>query len=71
MSGYRFVANSASECENIDECETATDRCQHTCIDNDGGYTCDCNQGYSLMDDGYCCEADNATGGLKKQTLIS
>ena len=30
----------------INECTTHSDRCQHTCVNTDGGYHCACHSGY-------------------------
>ena len=42
----------------IDECSTQTDQCVHaTCVDNDGGYTCNCETGYQAkVGSDYVCE---------------
>ena len=45
----------------IDECTTQTDQCVHaTCVDTDGGYTCNCETGYQAKaGSDYICEGTN------------
>ena len=39
----------------IDECANATlNNCQQVCVNSEGGYTCDCFSGYSLVNSTYC-----------------
>ena len=41
----------------IDECtDPSLHRCVHSCINNDGGYTCSCDVGYILDEDEYGCD---------------
>ena len=38
------------------EClRTEDNGCAHTCVDTKESYTCECNPGYKLMDDGKAC----------------
>ena len=39
----------------IDECATDNGGCDHTCVNNDGSYYCQCNEGYILDDDNRGC----------------
>jgi fibulin 1/2 len=39
----------------IDECRTGVDECEQNCHNNNGSYTCSCNAGYKLADDGFHC----------------
>ena len=39
----------------IDECTNNTDNCTQTCTNTVGGFTCGCNEGYLLHDDGITC----------------
>ena len=32
----------------INECETGTNNCQHTCLNNDGSFYCLCDPGFRL-----------------------
>jgi len=38
----------------IDECLIRPSLCQHICANTDGGYTCDCREGYHLNANGSC-----------------
>ena len=40
----------------IDECQENTHSCQHICINTNGSYVCDCNEGYELNSDGLTCK---------------
>ena len=42
----------------INECSIGTDDCSQTCINNYGSFTCGCNSGYILDDDGTSCNPD-------------
>ena len=43
-------------CLDIDECtDPSLNQCAQTCTNNDGGYTCSCDVGYTLDEDGYGC----------------
>ncbi|XP_077862299.1 uncharacterized protein LOC100367189 [Saccoglossus kowalevskii] len=45
------------ECEDIDECDTANDGgCEHDCENTDGSYHCECDEGYTLNEDGRSCD---------------
>ena len=37
----------------IDEC--TEDACDHNCTNTDGSFTCSCNNGYELDDNGRSC----------------
>ena len=37
----------------MNECETSV--CEQLCNNFDGGYSCDCNSGYTLAQDGSSC----------------
>ena len=47
----RFQYNIAD----IDECLEESHSCQHTCINTNGSYVCDCNEGFALTSDGRTC----------------
>lgn len=38
----------------IDECSTIND-CQQLCVNTVGSYSCNCDEGFSLSDDGHNC----------------
>jgi hypothetical protein len=39
----------------INECMEGSDRCIHNCQNTEGSYTCICNEGFLLDNDGYSC----------------
>ena len=39
----------------MDECETDSHGCQHTCVNLFGSYKCHCDPGYELKKDGKGC----------------
>ena len=39
----------------INECTTYNGACDHTCTNTEGSYTCSCNFGYQLENDGHNC----------------
>ena len=39
----------------INECETGNGGCEQTCINGIGNYSCQCNPGYQLIEDGFNC----------------
>ena len=46
----------ASITVDIDECTADTDGCAHNCSNNVGSFTCFCNDGYRLNEDGKACD---------------
>ena len=40
----------------IGECLIGTHNCSQLCIELDGGYECDCSEGYEVLDDEITCE---------------
>ena len=40
----------------IEECFIGTHNCSHHCVELDGGYNCNCANGYELKDDKVTCE---------------
>ncbi|XP_021378486.1 sushi, von Willebrand factor type A, EGF and pentraxin domain-containing protein 1-like [Mizuhopecten yessoensis] len=57
-------------CLNKDEC-SGTNICVQKCVDNEGSYTCACNDGYMLNSDGRTCsdinECDVNKGGCSQK----
>lgn len=42
--------------EDINECSIENGGCDHICNNFEGGYFCNCRQGFRLSDDGHRCE---------------
>ncbi|GMT16834.1 hypothetical protein PFISCL1PPCAC_8131 [Pristionchus fissidentatus] len=42
-----FIPNGEQKCVDVNECATPG-RCDQTCVNTDGAYTCSCNRGYQL-----------------------
>ena len=42
----------------VDECREGHHSCAQMCVNDEGGYHCDCTQGYQLSDDGLGCEGN-------------
>ena len=40
----------------IDECEESTSNCTQICNNEDGGYSCTCNDGYQIDSDNRTCK---------------
>ena len=53
--------NVSFQLPDINECMTGNHGCEHKCVNNDGGFTCSCNPGYTLNDDGKTCEGKQVT----------
>ncbi|XP_078694415.1 uncharacterized protein LOC144923618 [Branchiostoma floridae x Branchiostoma belcheri] len=52
--GYVMNENT---CQDIDECQTTEGSvCHHYCINLVGNFTCGCEEGYHLSDDGHSCK---------------
>ncbi len=57
---YIFKCLFRTSLIDINECRYRhTHNCSQICLNNDGGYTCECRQGSKLAKDGYGCD-----GGL-------
>ena len=39
----------------IDECSDDSSICDHTCVNEPGSYTCECDDGYTLAEDLSTC----------------
>ena len=61
LSGFRDVNGDGNTCEQIDECVTLPDACHADakCTDTVGSWTCECNPGYHMLEDGVTCEDDD------------
>ena len=53
-----YLQRNAGECVDEDECDFYTN-CQHSCVNTEGSFHCECNEGYQLADDGYSCNDIN------------
>lgn len=38
------------------ECNTNNGGCSHSCVNTEGSFTCECQSGLVLQDDGLTCE---------------
>ena len=64
-----YVQRYSGECVDEDECDIYTN-CQHSCVNTEGSFHCDCNDGYELASDGYSCN-DNQSAATCEQFLTS
>ena len=46
-----------------------TDFCEHICVNTEGSYNCECNEGYELVDDIHCQSESMKGNVLKKITF--
>ena len=53
-----YLQRNTGECVDEDECDFYTS-CQHSCVNTEGSFHCECNEGYELVDDGYSCDDFN------------
>ena len=63
-----YVQRYSGECTDEDECDFYTN-CQHSCVNTEGSFHCDCYEGYELADDQYNCtdvnECNQLNGGCE------
>ena len=63
-----YVQRHSGECVDEDECDFYTN-CQHSCVNTEGSFYCDCYEGYELADDLYNCtdvnECHQMNGGCE------
>ncbi|KAK8402469.1 hypothetical protein O3P69_000706 [Scylla paramamosain] len=57
-SGEKLVNGSATDCEDINECDPPG-MCSQTCTNLKGSYKCSCAEGYTLFSDKRTCKANN------------
>ena len=53
----------------IDECSLDNTLCQQLCLNNDGGYTCACFNGFKLIEGTNQCEGNNILVYLRVLTI--
>ncbi|GBP21742.1 Fibrillin-3 [Eumeta japonica] len=54
--GFRRVSGEDGECEDVDECDEKPERCAPgVCLNTEGAFMCDCDQGYQPSNDGQAC----------------
>ena len=46
----------------INECALCNGGCQHTCINTEGNYSCSCDSGYVIKENGFSCEGMSVAG---------
>ncbi|XP_074098383.1 low-density lipoprotein receptor-related protein megalin isoform X1 [Cotesia typhae] len=49
-TGYIASRENNKMCEDVNECTTASHHCSQICINAKGGYSCDCRDGFRLVD---------------------
>ena len=63
-----YVQRYSGECVDEDECDLYT-HCQHSCVNTEGSFYCDCHEGYELADNLYNCtdvnECHQLNGGCE------
>ena len=65
-----YVQRYSGECVDEDECDFYTN-CQHSCVNTEGSFHCDCNEGYELVSDGYSCNENQSVAVTSEQFLTS
>ena len=43
----------------VNECTDNNGGCEHSCVNNEGSYSCSCKSGYSLNSNGKNCSGKN------------
>ena len=68
-----YVQHYSGECVDEDECDFYTN-CQHSCVNTEGSFHCDCNEGYELACDRYSCNDNQSavvtSGQFHASTII-
>lgn len=47
--GYTGYRGDGTKCKDIDECEEGTAHCDQICVNDIGGYHCECKDGFKLV----------------------
>ena len=50
-----MLSEDGVTCRDVDECEAGLHECQQLCVNTAGGFSCECNPGFELNDDGSTC----------------
>ena len=50
-----MLLNDGETCVEINECTLNADDCQQVCVNTEGGFQCECFEGYMLNDDQKNC----------------
>ena len=63
-----YLQRFSGECVDEDECDY-NNSCQHLCVNTEGSFHCDCNEGYKLDSNGSSCvdinECHESNGGCE------
>ena len=68
--GTRLTDNDLS-CTDIDECNSGTHECSQLCINTFGSYRCDCQDGFSMIDNRSCQDIDECALTSGRQAACS
>ena len=53
-----FVISAKLLVTEINECQERSDLCEQICVNINGSYDCQCNDGYTLNHDGLSCSGE-------------
>ena len=54
----------------IDECATNNGECDQVCVNNEGSFECQCNDGYELENDNTACKGKSESSATVSNPLI-
>ncbi|CAB4021536.1 mucin isoform X2, partial [Paramuricea clavata] len=54
--GYTVNPNVATDCVDVNECESSTNLCNQQCTNTMGSFNCSCLSGYVMGDDRFTCQ---------------
>jgi hypothetical protein len=58
ISNVRLMMLAKSHAIEINECQERSALCEQICINTNGSYDCQCNDGYTLNNDGLTCSGE-------------